>query len=208
MPWCTPRRAGGSVRGGPSARRSAPSSTYSSVVTLLAELVADARLGVPAVGKTTSAGADRPDGAVDMPETMVIGKFEPLGAVDGHDPHGVVVALGQDRLGHPRPLGRLRGHPVQVLAQVAARGLAPGPGLVDHETQPPPHVAGPALGEAELEGPPVPGDPPEQLRRGQPSALVVEASADRRRPARTGIVERAPCRAGRRGSSSAPCVPT
>ena len=94
--------------------------------------------------------------------------------MDGQDPHGVVVALGQDRLGHPGPLGRLHGDPVQVLAQVAAGGLAPGPGLVDDEAQPPPHVAGPALGEAELQGPSVPGDAAQQLGRGGPRALVVE----------------------------------
>ena len=94
--------------------------------------------------------------------------------MDGHDAHGVVVGLGQHRLGDPRALGRLLLDPVEVLAQAAAGGLAPGPGLVDHEAQPAPHVAGPALGEAELEGPAVAGDAVEQLGRRLPVALLVQ----------------------------------
>ncbi len=66
--------------------------------------------------------------------------------------------------------------PGQVLAQVAASRLAPGPRLVDDEPQPPPDVARPPLGESEFEGPPIAGDPVEQLRGRQPLALVVEGA--------------------------------
>ena len=167
-----------------------PRSSYSSVLTFLAEPVSRPR--PDGGGNTTRRRRPRPMGAVDMPETIVIGELQSLGAVDRHDPHGVIVGLGQDGLGHPGPLGRLAVDPVQVLAQVAAGGLAPRPGLVDDEAQPPPDVAGPALGEPELEGPPVAGDPVEQLRRRQPVALVVQRAqvgqADRARGRRAGTV--------------------
>ena len=96
--------------------------------------------------------------------------------MDGHDAHGVVVGLGQDRLGDPGALGRLQLDPAQVLAQAAVGGLAPGPGLVDDEPQPPPHVARPAFGEAELERAAVAGDAVEQLRRRLPVPAVVQAA--------------------------------
>ncbi len=41
-------------------------------------------------------------------------ELEALGGVDGHDPHGVVVGLGQHRLGDPRALGGLLVDPVEV----------------------------------------------------------------------------------------------
>ena len=57
-------------------------------------------------------------------------ELEALGRVDGHDAHGVVVGLGQHRLGDPGALGRLQLDPAQVLAQAPAGRLAParGPG--------------------------------------------------------------------------------
>ena len=114
------------------------------------------------------------------------GELEALGAVDGHDAHGVVVALGQDGLGHPGPLGRLRLHPAQVLAEVPAGGLAPGPGLVDDEAQPAPHVAGPSLGEARAPGPAGRRRCGRAARRAPASGAGRRASAGRRGRRRTG----------------------
>ena len=101
-------------------------------------------------------------------------ELQALGGVDGHDPHGVVVGLGQDRFGHPAALAGLAGDPLEVLPEPAVRGLAPPPGLVDDEAEAPPHVPGPALGEAQLEQAPVPGDAVEQLAGGPPVPFVVE----------------------------------
>ena len=140
----------------------------------------------PVGGNTTWAGCGPALGHGRHARDDGDGELESLGAVDGHDSHGIVVALGQDGLGHPRTFGRLQVHPAQVLAQIASGGLAPRPGLVDDETQSPPHVAGPPFGEAELHGPPVGRDPVEQLRRGQPVRAGRRATAGRPEPARTG----------------------
>ncbi len=94
--------------------------------------------------------------------------------MNGHDPNGVIVGLGQNGLGHSCPLGRLLSHPGQVLAQVAARCIAPGPRLVDDEAEPTPDVAWPTFGEPQFHDTPVPGDPVEQLRGCEPVALVIE----------------------------------
>ena len=106
-------------------------------------------------------------------------ELEALGGVDRHDPHGVVVGLGEDRLGDPGPLGGLLLDPVEVGAQAAAGGLAPGAGLVDHEPEAAPHVAWAALGEPELEGSALAGDAVEQLGGGVPVARLVDRPQER-----------------------------
>ena len=104
-------------------------------------------------------------------------ELEALGGVDGHDPHGVVVGLRQHGLGDPGALRRLLVDPLEVGPQAPAGGLAPRPRLVDHEPQPPPHVAGTAFGEAELEGAALAGDVVEELGGGLPVAALVDARA-------------------------------
>ena len=99
--------------------------------------------------------------------------------MDRHDPHGVVVGLGEHRLGDPGALGGLLVDPVEVGAQAAAGGLAPRPGLVDHEPQAAPHVARAALGEPELEGAAVAGDAVEQLGGRLPVAGLVDLEQER-----------------------------
>ena len=75
VPGCTRRTAGGCARGGSSARRSASTPSTPRCSTLLPEPVAHPSRSA---GNTTWAGAGRPCGAVDMPETIVIGNSSPL----------------------------------------------------------------------------------------------------------------------------------
>ena len=73
-------------------------------------------------------------------------ELQALGGVHRHDPHGVVVALGQDRVAGPA-LGRLVRGPAQVAPHAPPAGVGPRPGLVDDVAHAPPHVAG--VGPAE-----------------------------------------------------------
>ena len=96
--------------------------------------------------------------------------------MDGHDAHGVVVGLGQDRLGDAGAVGELELDPAEVLAKVSPGGLAPRSCLVDDEADPAPHVARAAFGESEVHGPPVAGDPVQQFGGRAPVPLLVEAA--------------------------------
>ena len=102
------------------------------------------------------------------------GELEPLRGVHGHDAHRVVVGLGQDRLDHPGVLGALQVGPGQVAAQVGAVGVGEEPGLVDHEAEAAPHVAGASLVEPELEGTTIGEDLLDETARVVPPPLVVE----------------------------------
>ena len=102
------------------------------------------------------------------------GELEALGGVNGEDAHAVVVGLGQDRLGHPGVVGALQPGPRHVVAQVGAAGVGPGSGLIDHEPEPPPHVAWPPAGHCGLEGAALPDQPVDQGGRAGPALGPVE----------------------------------
>ena len=93
-------------------------------------------------------------------------ELEALRAVDGQDPHGVVVGLGQQRLVHPRAVGALQLGPLEERPQAAAAGLLERAGLVDEEPQPAPHLGRPRVAEG---------------RAGTPAARAASRSSRRRR---------------------------
>ncbi len=82
--------------------------------------------------------------------------------MDRHHPHGVVVVLGQDRVGHST-LGGLQFRPLQIAADAMAAGVGPGPGLFDDVTDSPPHVAPVGTGQREVEHPSIVDDRSEQI---------------------------------------------
>ncbi len=77
-------------------------------------------------------------------------KFEALGGVDGHHPDGVVVVLGQDRVGDAGLRGLQRG-PLKVAPDTVTAGVSPGAGLFEHESQAAPHVASIDAAECQVE---------------------------------------------------------
>ena len=77
-------------------------------------------------------------------------ELETLRGVDGHHPHGVVVVLGQDRVGDAA-LRCLQRCPLQVAPNAVAAGVGPCSGLLDHEPQATPDVAGVDAGERQIE---------------------------------------------------------
>ena len=89
-------------------------------------------------------------------------ELEALGGVDGHDPHGVVVVLGQDRVGDAA-LGRLEPRPRQVAADAVPAGIAPRSRLVDHVAHATPHVAGIGTVERDVEHAPLVDDRGQQV---------------------------------------------
>ena len=97
------------------------------------------------------------------------GELQALGRVHREDAHAVVVGLGQHRLRDPRVVGALQPGPFEVAAQVRAPRVGPGPGLVGHEPQAAPHVAGPPAGHRGLERPPLADQPVDQRRRVGPA---------------------------------------
>ncbi len=77
-------------------------------------------------------------------------ELEALGGVDRHDPHGVVVVLGQDRVGDAT-LRRLEPRPRQVAADAVPADIAPRPRLVDHVAHATPHIVGIGTVERDVE---------------------------------------------------------
>ena len=65
-------------------------------------------------------------------------ELQALGRVHGHHPHGVVVALGQDRVAGAGPRWPGTCAQREVAAHAAAAGLRPRPRLVDDVAHPPP----------------------------------------------------------------------
>ena len=132
-------------------------------------------------------------------------ELQALGGVHRHDPHGVVVALGQDRVAGPA-LGRLVGGPPQVAAHAASAGVGPRPGLVDDVAHPPPDVAGVGPGERGLEHAPLVDDAVEQLgrrRRGRRRVAIERDVGDRRADR---MVGRAPPAASANGFQRPPAA--
>ena len=79
--------------------------------------------------------------------------------------HAVVVGFGKDRLGDSGVVGALEPRPLEVGPQVAAARVSPGSGLVDHESEPAPDIAGSMGRRRRLEHTPLPDEPVEQLGR-------------------------------------------
>ena len=73
--------------------------------------------------------------------------------MDGQDPDGGIVDLGEDGLGDPALLVGLGKTPVNEAAQRAPTGLSEGPGTVGQKADPTPDVAGPGLPEGDLQYP-------------------------------------------------------
>ena len=127
-------------------------------------------------------------------------ELQALGRVHGHDPHRVVVVLGEDRVAGPALVGLVRG-PAQVAAQAPPAGVGPRPGLVDDVADPPPHVAGVGPGERGLEHPPLDDERVEQVGRRRARRLARRSSAGGRAPRRRGGPSMPVGRGRRTGSS-------
>ena len=84
--------------------------------------------------------------------------------MDGHHPHGIVVVLGQDRVGHPA-LGGLQDGPLQIAAYAVTPRIGPRPCLLDDVAQAAPHVARVGACERKVEEPALVGDCGEQVGR-------------------------------------------
>ena len=82
--------------------------------------------------------------------------------MDRHDPHRVVVVLGQDRVGDAA-LRRLQSRPRQVAAHPVPADIAPRPGLVDHVPHAPPHIVGIGTVERDVEQAPFVDDRGQQV---------------------------------------------
>ena len=95
-------------------------------------------------------------------------ELQALGRMHRHHPHGVVVALGQDRVARPA-LGRLVRRPAQVPPDATPAGVGPRSCLVDDVAHATPHVAGVRSTERRLQQAPVDDDAVEQLGRGRPA---------------------------------------
>ena len=137
-PGWPPRTAGAVARGTPSARRSAgsarrPAWRWPRRAGYRSRPRAGTRPGFPAPRAASARGHPGHDRDREL---------EPLRSMDRHDPHGVVIGLGQHGLDHPRPLPRLPVGPFQEVPQGSSLGVVVGAGLVGHEAQPPPQVAG------------------------------------------------------------------
>ena len=102
------------------------------------------------------------------------GELQALRRVHRQDAHAVVIRLGQHRLGNSGVVGSLKPGPLEVAAQVGAARVGPGPGLVDHEPQPAPDVAGPPAGHSSLERPSLTHEPVDQSGRAGPALRSVE----------------------------------
>ena len=101
-------------------------------------------------------------------------ELKTLRAVDGHDPHTVVVGLRQHRFRHPGIVGTLKAGPTEVGPQIDTAGIDPGPSLIDHEAQPPPHIARVAAGDRGLEHASLAYESIEKFGRGRPETGLVE----------------------------------
>ncbi len=102
------------------------------------------------------------------------GELQTLRAVDGHDPHRVVVGLGKHGLADPRPVGRLELRPLEELAEAPTLTVAVRPRLVEDEANTPPHVTWSASGDAVLEHSSLTHQILEKLRGSRPHAALVE----------------------------------
>ena len=102
------------------------------------------------------------------------GKLEPLGPVDGHDAHRLLVGLGRGRLVYPGPLRCLALHPLQEGSQRVSSGLGEGAGLVHHEAVPAPLLPGAGMVDGRLHQQPVPDEAVDQGGRGHPHPLQVK----------------------------------
>ena len=94
--------------------------------------------------------------------------------MDGHDPNGAVIGLGNERLGHPRPLAALHVDPAEVGPQRAAGGIREGARLVGGPAQAAPGVPVTILGERQLHQPALAHHPVDDLPRAAPQPLVVQ----------------------------------
>ena len=156
----------------------------------LVDIRFDSRIAHPSDdGNRTSTPRGDARSSVVSPDRIAIGKLESLRAVDGQDPHRVVVGLGQHRFDHPGALTGLSLDPLQVLAQGVAAGLFPCAALVEHETQSSPQVAGTAFGRGEFEEATFAKNPLEHLARRHPVALPV-LFAQPRQPLRDRVIGR------------------
>ncbi|MEZ5262744.1 MAG: hypothetical protein R2755_13455 [Acidimicrobiales bacterium] len=104
------------------------------------------------------------------------GELQALGAVHGHDPHGVLVELGQQRLVHRGTVGALQRRPVEEGPQPSPARVLERPGLVHEEAQPPPHVGGARRTEAEQEAVALAQHPAQQLGGAVPPAVEPQAA--------------------------------
>ena len=101
-------------------------------------------------------------------------ELKTLRAMDGHDPHTVVVGLRQHRFRHPGIVGALKAGPTEVGPQIDTASIDPGPSLIDHEAQPPPHIARVAAGDRGLKHTPLSDESIEKFGRGRPETSLVK----------------------------------
>ena len=94
--------------------------------------------------------------------------------MDGHDPHRVVVDLGEDGLGHPGPLGVLEVGPGQEATQIPPEGVGELARLVGDEAEPAPRLAGALLVEGQRHQRALGEHPLDQRAHVEPPAVPVE----------------------------------
>ena len=158
--------------------------------------------------QSTSTPRRPPWGWVVSPATITIGNSRPLAAWMVMMRTASWSGLGQHGLGDPDAVGGLAVGPRQVVAQGAATGLPPHPGLVDEVAQPAPHVRALAARARRPPGPAGRGSGDRAARRARPVPVGGQGLE-----VGDGVVDRVVAGLGRgkrraRGSSAhpAPCA--